>query len=171
MAERTWTKCAVWAALLGVVTHLALVPLVETDLFFHLKLGQLIVERHAIPFINLFSFTYPAHADPDLCWAFQVLVAGVYGAAGFSGIVVLKTALIVAAAAVGVGAARIVAQEAIGDATRGLTVACAAELEAAVAAQVGVGASRVRDLLSSPHLADDAASVLRLRRAVLKGWT
>ncbi len=80
-------------------------------------------------------------------------------------------ATVVAAAAVGVGAARIVAQEAIGDATRGLTVACAAELEAAVVAQVGAGASRVRDLLSSPHLADDAASVLRLRRAVLKGWT
>jgi len=126
MAERTWTKCAVWAALLGVVTHLALVPLVETDLFFHLKLGQLIVERHAIPFINLFSFTYPAHADPDLCWAFQVLVAGVYGAAGFSGIVVLKTALIVAAAAVVMRVSRVHA---------GLVPSALAGIIAAVAAE------------------------------------
>jgi len=80
-------------------------------------------------------------------------------------------ATVIAAAAVGVGAARVVAQQTIGDLARGLTIACAADLETAVAEQVRLGAANVRDLLASEHLVDDAASVLRLRRAVLKGWT
>ncbi|WP_372593141.1 dynamin family protein [Actinotalea sp.] len=80
-------------------------------------------------------------------------------------------ATVVAAAGVGVGAARIVAQEAIGDLARGITVASAGDLEEAVAVQVRAGARAVESLLSSVHLADDAAAVLRLRRAVLKGWT
>ncbi len=80
-------------------------------------------------------------------------------------------ATVIAAAAVGVGAARIVAQEAIGDTTRTLTVACASDLETAVVTQVRAGADAVAALLASGHLADDAAAVLRLRRAVLKGWS
>ncbi len=80
-------------------------------------------------------------------------------------------ATVIAAAAVGVGAARVTAQEAIGDVARGMTVAVATDLETAVAEQVRAGAANVSALLASEHLADDAASVLRLRRAVLKGWT
>ncbi len=79
-------------------------------------------------------------------------------------------ATVIAAACVGVGAARVVAQEALGDAARGLTQAGAADLERAVADQVRAGAAPVRALVDSPHLTDDAASLLRLRRAVLKGW-
>jgi len=82
-----------WAA------HRALFPLAETDLFFHLELGDLIVAGHHIPFRNLFSFTYPDHPDPDLAWAFQVLVSLAYRAGGFGAIVLLKTALVVATTA------------------------------------------------------------------------
>ena len=82
-----------WAA------HRALFPLSETDLFFHLKLGDLIVASHHIPFRNLFSFTYPDHPDPDLAWAFQVLMSLAHRAGGFAAIVVVKSALVVAAAA------------------------------------------------------------------------
>ena len=78
----------------------------ETDLFFHLKIGQIIVAEHHIPFRNLFSFTYPDVPDPDLSWAFQVLVALVHRIGGFAGIVLVKTALITAAAALGHRAAR-----------------------------------------------------------------
>ncbi len=83
----------VWAA------HRALFPLSETDLFFHLKLGDLIVATRHIPFRNLFSFTYPQHPDPDLAWAFQVLVSLVYRVGGFGAIVIVKTLLVVAATA------------------------------------------------------------------------
>ena len=82
-----------WAA------HRALFPLAETDLFFHLKLGEIILATHHIPFVNLFSFTYPHHPDPDLAWAFQVAVALIHRRCGFGGIVIFKTAAVVAAIA------------------------------------------------------------------------
>ena len=62
-----------------------------------MKLGDLIVATRHIPFRNLFSFTYPNHPDPDLAWAFQVLVSLAYRAGGFSAIVVVKTLFVVAA--------------------------------------------------------------------------
>src|SRR5579883_2183635 len=82
-----------WAA------HRALRPMDETDLFFHLKLGDLIHARHAIPFQNLFSFTYPDHPDPDLAWGFQVLVSLLHQWEGFAAIVVLESLLVTLAAA------------------------------------------------------------------------
>jgi hypothetical protein len=90
---------ALFAATLGFVAHRALAPMGETDLFFHLKLGELILERHAIPFRNLFSFTHPDAPDLDLSWAFQVTVALLHRAGGFAAIVLMKVALVVAAAA------------------------------------------------------------------------
>lgn len=69
----------------------------ETDLFFHLKLGDLILEQHHIPFKNLFSFTFPDHIDQDLAWAFQVACSLFYRAGGFSAIVLWKSALILTA--------------------------------------------------------------------------
>ncbi|MCU1282434.1 MAG: hypothetical protein JWM53_5980, partial [bacterium] len=119
-----------WAA------HRALFPLSETDLFFHLKLGDLIVATHHIPFRNLFSFTYPDHADADLAWAFQVLVSLVYRAGGFGAIVVVKTLFVVAATALGWIACR----------RRGLGA-----LPTALALVVAVEAARPR-LVERPHL-------------------
>jgi hypothetical protein len=95
-----------WLATLAWAAHRALFPLAETDLFFHLKLGDLIVATRHIPFRNLFSFTYPDHLDPDLAWAFQVAVSLAYRAGGFAAIVVFKTLLVVAATAFLWGACR-----------------------------------------------------------------
>jgi hypothetical protein len=89
-----------WAA------HRALFPLVETDLFFHLKLGEIILTTRHIPFRNLFSFTYPQYPDPDLAWAFQVTMALAHRAGGFAAIVLFKTAAVVAAVALVWRAAR-----------------------------------------------------------------
>jgi hypothetical protein len=70
----------------------------ETDLFFHLKLGDVIRAEHHIPFRNLFSFTYPDAPDQDLAWGFQVLVSLLYAHGGFPAIVLFKTACVVGAA-------------------------------------------------------------------------
>lgn len=98
---------ALVVASLAFVAHRALVPLAETDLFFHLKLGDLIRAQHAIPFRNLFSFTYPDHPDPDLSWGFQVAVSWLYAQGGFPAIVVFKTTLIVVASALAWRAAQL----------------------------------------------------------------
>ncbi|MDB4965432.1 MAG: hypothetical protein JWN44_1121 [Myxococcales bacterium] len=119
-----------WAA------HRALFPLSETDLFFHLKLGDLIVATRRIPFRNLFSFTYPSHPDLDLSWAFQLLVSAVYRAGGFGAIVVLKTLLVVAAVAL---------------VWRACRVQAIAPLPTALALVVAVEAAGPR-LVERPHL-------------------
>lgn len=119
-----------WAA------HRALFPLTETDLFFHLKLGDLIVATRHIPFANLFSFTHPEHPDPDLAWAFQVLVSLTWRAGGFAAVVVLKALLVVAATALVWRACR----------KRGATA-----LPTALALVAAIEAARPR-LVERPHL-------------------
>jgi hypothetical protein len=144
MPARTYswtTRPAVATALVAVAVvawaaHRALFPLSETDLFFHLKLGDLIIATRHIPFRNLFSFTYPDHPDPDLAWAFQVLVSLVYRAGGFGAIVVLKTLLVALAVALVWVACR----------RRGLHA-----LPTALALVVAVEAARPR-LVERPHL-------------------
>jgi hypothetical protein len=101
-----WPARLLWIAALAFVLHRALVPMEETDLFFHLAIGEQIVARHEIPFRNQYSFTWPDHPDPDLSWAFQVAVALVYRAGGFPGIVLLKALLIALALALVHRAAR-----------------------------------------------------------------
>src|SRR5215831_3247066 len=135
MAMR-WLPRLLLAAVLGWVLQRTLSPMAEHDLFFHLKLGDVILAHHKIPFRNLFSFTYPDAPDLDMSWAFQVLVALLYRVGGFAAIVLGKAALIVAAAALVYQAAR-----------RG----GAGPLSAALATLVAVAAAEPR-LCERPHL-------------------
>lgn len=94
------------AAALAFAAHLALQPMGETDLFFHLKIGDLILDEGRIPFRNLFSYTFPDAPDLDLSWAFQVLVSLLFRAGGFPALVALKVACVTAAVALAHRAAR-----------------------------------------------------------------
>src|SRR5688572_28363819 len=87
-------------ALLMFVAGLALRPMAESDVFFRIKAGEEILARHALPGRNLYSFTYPDHPDVDTAWLFEVGAAALFARGGFEAIVVAKTALLVAAAAV-----------------------------------------------------------------------
>jgi len=81
-------------ALLLFVAGRCLVPMDETDLFFNLRLGELILSTHRVPTVNLLSFTHPAARDVNLAWIFQVVLALVHRAAGIPGTVLLKTAFV-----------------------------------------------------------------------------
>jgi hypothetical protein len=81
--------------LLLFVAGRCLVPMDETDLFFNLRLGELVLARHHVPTRNLLSFTYPDSPDVNLAWVFQVVLALVHRAAGIPGTVVLKAVLVV----------------------------------------------------------------------------
>ena len=78
------------------VAGLSLRPMAESDLFFRIKAGDEILARHGLPGRNLFSFTYPDYPDLDASWLFEVAVAGLYRHGGFPGIVIAKTALLLA---------------------------------------------------------------------------
>jgi hypothetical protein len=118
-----------WLALAVVLfaIHRALTPMRETDLFFHLKIGQLILADHAIPFRNLFSFTYPNAPDPDLAWGFQVLAALAFRVGGFPAIVLLKTLLFAAAMALTLWLCRRVGAGPLASAAAAALAICAAD--------------------------------------------
>ena len=63
----------------------------ETDLFFNLRLGEIILGTRQVPTENLLSFTYPHATDVNLAWLFQILLCLAYRAAGIPGTVLLKT--------------------------------------------------------------------------------
>jgi hypothetical protein len=77
-----------------------LVPMDETDLFFNLRLGEILLDTHRVPLHNLLSFTWPDAPDVNLAWLFQIPLALAYRAGGVAGTVLLKTALVLATFAV-----------------------------------------------------------------------
>ena len=89
-------RLALPAALLLFVAGRCLVPMDETDLFFNLRLGEIVLGTHAVPRTNLLSFTFPDQRDVNLAWLFQVVLALAHRAGGIPGTVLLKTGFVVA---------------------------------------------------------------------------
>ena len=88
------------ALLLLFVAGRCLVPMDETDVFFNLRLGELVLGSGRVPTENLLSFTYPHATDINLAWLFQIVLALAHRAAGIPGTVLLKTAFVLGAWAV-----------------------------------------------------------------------
>src|SRR6185295_19989929 len=88
------------ASLLLFVAGRCLVPMDETDVFFNLRLGELVLTNHAVPRTNLLSFTYPDVRDVNLAWIFQIVLALAHRAGGIAGTVLLKTAFVLGTIAV-----------------------------------------------------------------------
>jgi hypothetical protein len=103
---RTLRRGLPLAALLVLVASLSLHPTAESDLFFRIKAGQEILSRGGLPGRNLYSFTYPDYPDLDASWLFEVGAAALHRRVGFSGLVVAKTAIILAAFAAAYGVCR-----------------------------------------------------------------
>ncbi len=111
------------AALLTFVAGLALRPMAETDLFFHLATGQEILRRHALLHRNLFSFTFPDAPNIDTSWLFEVGAAALYRLGGFPAVVVAKTVVLLVAFA---GAYRICRRRGAGEVASAVALAAAA---------------------------------------------
>jgi hypothetical protein len=88
------------AVLLLFVAGRLLVPVDETDLFFNLRLGEIVLHEHVVPRTNLLSFTYPAYRDVNLAWLFQIVLALAHRAGGIPGTLLLKTAFVLGTMAV-----------------------------------------------------------------------
>jgi tetratricopeptide (TPR) repeat protein len=88
------------AVLLLFVAGRLLVPVDETDLFFNLRLGEIVLHDHVVPRTNLLSFTYPDYRDVNLAWLFQIVLALAHRADGVPGTLLLKTAFVLGTMAV-----------------------------------------------------------------------
>ena len=88
------------AALLLFVAGRLLVPMDETDLFFNLRLGEIVLHDHTVPRTNLLSFTTPDYRDVNLAWLFQIVLALAHRAGGIPGTLLLKTAFVLGTLAI-----------------------------------------------------------------------
>jgi hypothetical protein len=72
----------------------------DPDMWWHMKMGQIIWTTHIIPTTDLFSWTTNHHAWIPHEWLSQVLIYGAYRAGGYSGLMVwlcfLTSALLIA---------------------------------------------------------------------------
>jgi hypothetical protein len=96
VAPKTWSQRA-WravfsfpvalAALLAVVTVLTVRSRFnDPDLWYHLKIGEIIWNTHSIPRIDLFSFTANGHPWVAQEWLSQLTLYGVYKFGGYTGL-------------------------------------------------------------------------------------
>lgn len=66
----------------------------DLDTWFHLKVGELILQRGGIPVSMDFVYSVPSHPWQDGYWLFQVIIASVYRIGGVEGLCLLRTALV-----------------------------------------------------------------------------
>ena len=67
------------------------------DIGRHLKVGEIIWQTKEVPKTNLFSFTEPDFPFINHHWLSEVMFFGVFGLAGFTGLILVKTVLVLLA--------------------------------------------------------------------------
>lgn len=75
-------------------------PLCDTDFWWHLRTGELIIERGEIPGVDWFTFTDWDKPWIDLHWGFQLLITGLYHLGGGRLVVVVKALILTATVAI-----------------------------------------------------------------------
>jgi hypothetical protein len=76
---------------------MAMRPIADPDFWWHLRTGQWIVETHAIPHADPFSFTNPGKTWIAHEWLSEILIYGIYRIGGY-GLLILTFAGIITAA-------------------------------------------------------------------------
>lgn len=76
-------------------------PLRDFDFWWHLRTGELILERGTVPFADWYTYTDHDQLWIDMHWGFQVLIVGIYRSLGINGVILIKAALYTAAVMVG----------------------------------------------------------------------
>jgi hypothetical protein len=97
-AATSWrfTLAQLWAFVaiaLPVVSSLA-ARLSTVDLAYQIRTGMAMLSTHVLPRVDTFTFTVRGHPWLDQQWGAQLLLAVVYRAGGWSGLVVLRAAVI-----------------------------------------------------------------------------
>ena len=77
-------------ALLGLALLLGCFPMSDFDVWWHLRAARLIVESHAVPQVDVLTYTNAGRPWIDLYWFFQLVLGGLYKLGGASALVVMK---------------------------------------------------------------------------------
>ncbi len=76
-------------AVLGLALSLFANKIIDTDIWWHLRTGNYILENHAIPRADMYSYTAGANKWIDLHWLFQVILYATYNVFGSYGMSLL----------------------------------------------------------------------------------
>jgi hypothetical protein len=87
----TWRR-ALLIALPALAFLLGCTPLADFDVWWHLRTGQLILQTHHVPRVDLFTYTNATRPWIDVHWLYQVGLALLYRAGGASALVLMKAA-------------------------------------------------------------------------------
>lgn len=90
------TLTRLWAFLAVALPVLAalIASLSSVDLTYHLRAGDEILASRALPTVDTWTYTAAGVAWVDQQWGAQVLLAGVYQLAGWTGLAILRAALV-----------------------------------------------------------------------------
>jgi hypothetical protein len=83
-----WVGVAIYALLLVAGNRLLLDP----DTLWHITVGQWMLDHHAVPHTDIYSFTMRGHPWISMQWVYEVLCAKAHALFGWSGPVVLTAA-------------------------------------------------------------------------------
>jgi hypothetical protein len=97
---------AVLLALLALTFLLGCFPMGDFDVWWHLRAGQLILERGEVPRTDWFTYTNATRAWIDVYWLFQVGLALLYRTGGASALVLMKAVCGTAVVALSLAARR-----------------------------------------------------------------
>jgi len=79
-------------------------PMSDFDVWWHLRTGQLILDRGVVPQVDFLTYTNAGRVWIDLYWLFQIGIAGLYRLGGSSALVLMKPVVAVAVIALSLGA-------------------------------------------------------------------
>ncbi len=91
----TAPRLALWVAIYGLAGFVALRPILDYDIWFHLRVGQWIVENGTVPSVDTFSSHGIATNQPSIAhsWLFEVGIYGLFQWLGLTGLVVYRLVL------------------------------------------------------------------------------
>jgi hypothetical protein len=93
-----WRRIFPWhLGFLLLVGALGLFKMVNADIWWHLRTGELILERGEIPRTDWYTYTNPDAPWVDLHWIFQIMAWCVYSITGSAGLVLVKCSVGMAA--------------------------------------------------------------------------
>jgi hypothetical protein len=92
-SEKTLRRLIIVALLYCIAASQAMVPLVDPDIWWHLRTGQWIVEHAQVPATDPFSVYGAGNHWVAYSWLFEVLVYGLFTKFGLMGILVFTVAM------------------------------------------------------------------------------
>src|SRR5215475_7963620 len=92
-SEKTLRRLIIVVLLYSIPVSQALVPLVDPDIWWHLRTGQWIVEQTQVPTIDPFSAYGTGNHWVAYSWLFEILVYGLFTKFGLVGIVAFTVSM------------------------------------------------------------------------------